>query len=147
MADAPSRPRVVLVNRCVILDDEHRILLLKRSATDRHLRGPWEIPGGKLDENQDLLAARTREIEEETGLQVADLHPLVYADSYLITDGSYKGLPYVLLVSVARASGGRLKLSFEHDEAKWAPYAEALAEPGLTREVRTALIALERYLT
>lgn len=144
-APRTKRPKVVLVNRCFLIR-KGKLLLVKRSATDTHYPGLWEGPGGKLDEGQDLTHALEREVMEETGLLVSPIHPLVFADSYVIGgEGKYKGLPYVVLFGVMKSKGGTLKLSDEHDESEWVSYKMAL-DYDLTPEVRKALIALKKPL-
>lgn len=95
-----ERPQVVLVNRCII-ENEGKLLLIKRASDDSYNPGLWEFPGGKLDEGQDLTSALKREVLEETGLRVEPTSPLVYADSFIIEQGKYHGLPYVVLFGVA----------------------------------------------
>jgi 8-oxo-dGTP diphosphatase len=145
LLDMSERPRVILVNRCVLLNDDNQILLIRRSLSDSHLPGLWECPGGKLDQGQDLTHAREREVMEETGLLINLTHPLVYADSYVVGEGKYIGLPYVCLFGIGKSVGGKLALSDEHAEFAWASYDEALSY-NLTPESRKALIVMKDYL-
>lgn len=141
-----ERPRVVLVNRCFIKNDEGKILIICRARQDRHNAGQWEVPGGKLDMGQDLSHALAREVLEETGLLVQQTYPLVFADSYVIGTGSrYTGLPYVVLFSVGRVVGGSLTLSEEHSAYVWVTYAELFAY-AITVEVKKAAIRLGHLL-
>jgi 8-oxo-dGTP diphosphatase len=139
-----SRPRIILVNRCFVLNDEKKILLIQRNSEDRW-PDKWECPGGKLDQGQDLNNAREREVLEETGLLVKLIHPLVYADSYIVDSGKYAGMPYVALYGIASSIGGILKLSSEHSNFEWVDYETALSYD-LTPDVRKALITLKEYL-
>ena len=137
-----KRPEVVLVNRCFVIH-KGKLFLVQRSATDTHHPGCWEGPGGKLEEGQDLTHALEREVMEEAGLLVSPIHPLVFADSYVIGgESKYKGLPYVVLFGIMESKGGTLKLSHEHDDSVWVSYKKAL-EYDLTPEVRKALIVLK----
>lgn len=52
---------------CIIRDEEGKILLLHRNTPKRQ---QWEIPGGKVDENEDAKKAAIREIREELGVDV-----------------------------------------------------------------------------
>lgn len=52
---------------CVITDDYDRILLLHRN-TDQFQH--WELPGGKVEEDETAEAAAVRELREELGVQV-----------------------------------------------------------------------------
>ena len=142
---ADQRPRVVLVNRCFVRDEGKLFLILQRAQTDAMNAGKWEVPGGKLDEGQDLTHAQEREVMEETGLLVQPTHPLVFADSFVIGTGQYIGLPYVVLFSITRLGGGKLTLSEEHMNHEWVTYDEMLART-LTVEVRKAAIMLRAYL-
>lgn len=139
-----NRPQIVLVNRCIIKNDD-ALLLIQRSANDNHNPGLWEFPGGKLDGGQDLASALGREVLEETGLTVEATSPLVYADSYIITTGKYTGLPYVVLFGIGRIVSGEVQLSDEHDDYAWATYDAALTR-NMTRESEKALKSLGSML-
>jgi 8-oxo-dGTP pyrophosphatase MutT (NUDIX family) len=140
-----QRPRIVLVNRCFVLHNDGRILVIRRSDSDTNYAGKWEVPGGKVDVGQDLTHAQEREVMEETGLYVEPVERLMVADSYVIGTGPYKGLPYVVLFSICNAVGGALALSEEHTDSAWVTYSELLSYD-LTPEVRKAAIVLQPYL-
>jgi 8-oxo-dGTP diphosphatase len=53
---------------CVIKDEGGKILLIHRN-TERLVQ--WELPGGKLEEGEDLQAAAIREVQEEVGIAVS----------------------------------------------------------------------------
>ena len=46
---------------------EGRVLVARR-ASDQHLPGAWEFPGGKIDDGEEPEAAALRELREEAGL-------------------------------------------------------------------------------
>jgi 8-oxo-dGTP diphosphatase len=50
-----------------ILTKDGKILLLHRNTAKRK---QWEIPGGKIDEDEDSQATAIREVEEELGVKV-----------------------------------------------------------------------------
>lgn len=139
------RPSVVLVNRCFVLN-KGRLLLIRRSPTDRNNPGQWECPGGKVDEGQDITHAQEREVMEETGLLVKPTFPLAFIESFIIGDkGKYKGQLYLALFSITKVIGGKFKLSEEHTAHKWALYEEML-DMDITLQVRKAAIELEEHL-
>lgn len=52
----------------VIIDDEGRVLLTKRSIPP--FKDLWVMPGGKIDLGEPILDALKREVHEEVGLEV-----------------------------------------------------------------------------
>ena len=48
---------------CAVIDDEGRVLLSKRDDFN-----VWNLPGGRLDSSERMLAAVAREVREETGI-------------------------------------------------------------------------------
>lgn len=138
-----SRPRVVLVNRCIIFNNKGKFLLIKRSMNDYHAPGAWEFPGGKLDEGQDLSQALEREVLEETGLLIIPTTRIAFTESSVIPKGKYKGLPYVVVIGIGKMLGGKLKLSEEHTDYKWVDTKEAYLMP-IKEEIRKALIVLSK---
>jgi len=46
-----------------------KILITKRTS-DQHLAGLWEFPGGKVEKNEDVVSALSRELYEELGIVV-----------------------------------------------------------------------------
>src|SRR5260221_6010725 len=65
-------PPLVLVVAGVLLehrDGAPRVLLTQRKK-GAHLEGLWELPGGKIDPDEDPRAALVRELREELGIEV-----------------------------------------------------------------------------
>ncbi|MEZ5175158.1 MAG: NUDIX domain-containing protein [Acidimicrobiia bacterium] len=62
---APRPTRLVPAASAVVVDDEGRLLLAKR--TDNSL---WTIPGGTMKPGESIAETAIREVKEETGLEV-----------------------------------------------------------------------------
>ncbi len=138
-------PRVVLVNRCILIGKDNKILLIQRSAEDPWLPGKWEFPGGKLDPGQSPTDALERELWEETHLTMTPISRQAYAYGKILTEGKYAGLPFLEIIGIANLQGGRLTLSKEHQDSGWKTIEEAYSLE-LTDETRKALGELEETL-
>jgi 8-oxo-dGTP diphosphatase len=107
-----------LAVRAVIFDEQGRCLLVRRSAHNRSFVGTWEWPGGKADPGETFDAAVRREVAEEAGLQI-ELTGV--AGAFLIEMAQ---MHLAVLCMEAKACGGELRLSDEHDQSAWVPLAE-----------------------
>lgn len=63
-----------IITACAIIyiktDDEYKILLTRRSFNSSFLPGCYEIPGGHIDEGEEILDGLKREIREELNLSI-----------------------------------------------------------------------------
>jgi 8-oxo-dGTP pyrophosphatase MutT (NUDIX family) len=50
--------------------DGERLFVVRKSADDPHNPGRWEVPGGRMEFGEDIDEHLSREVFEETGLQV-----------------------------------------------------------------------------
>jgi 8-oxo-dGTP diphosphatase len=70
-----SRPLIFVV--AAALYDERGQVLIAQRPVGRHMAGRWEFPGGKVDGGETELAALTRELREELGIEVAAARPFM----------------------------------------------------------------------
>ena len=109
--------------KAVILDDEGRCLLIRRSAHNTHFAGCWEWPGGKLDPGECFAVGLEREVMEECGLTV-ELTGLAGAMEFEMPK-----VRVVLLCMEARLTGGVMRMSEEHDDSAWVPLSDLKDQP------------------
>lgn len=140
-----KRADIIIVQRSFVLREDRRMIIVKRTKTDRHQPGLWEIPGGKLDEGETLAQAHKREVMEETGLLIEPAAQLFFPDSYIIPNDPYKGVFFVTLFGIAKLVGGTLELSSEHDDSAWVTYEEMLSYD-LVPKVRNAALVLKEFV-
>ena len=86
----------------VVRNAQDEILIALRHS-DSHQGGLWEFPGGKVEANEDVVGALSRELAEETGLHVLSAQPLMkinhdYTDKSVLLDVwevlDYRGEPF-----------------------------------------------------
>jgi len=95
----PDMPLHVAVG--VIIDPEEHILIALRDK-HAHQGGLWEFPGGKVEANETVQQALVRELQEELGIKVNAMSPLIkikhhYTDLSVLLDvwmvDHYQGKP------------------------------------------------------
>lgn len=131
-AEAARDDIVQLVVGAVVREND-TVLLLRRPADD-FMGGIYELPSGKVDPGEDLHSALVREVQEETGLNVAAITGYLGHFDYLSSSGK-TSRQFTFTVKVTAT--GPLTLT-EHDEHRWHPVAE---EPPVTDAVRQILAA------
>lgn len=108
-----EHPRHIIVVGALVRNSEGRLLLI------RHHRRGWEIPQGRVEEGEGLLAALCREVREETGVEV-EPGPLAAIHSKLTPPSA------LILTFLAAATGGKPTPSEESPEVGWFEEAEGL---------------------
>ena len=96
-----------------LVESGGRVLLVRRAPWDA-MPGHWELPGGKVDAGEPLLAALARELAEETGLTLGCAPFLTSTSRWR----SRSGRPIREYVYEA-VSNGEVRLSDEHDAYEW----------------------------
>ncbi|MGB3587905.1 MAG: NUDIX hydrolase [Tunicatimonas sp.] len=69
--DYPQNIKVT-VDAVVFTSDHQEVLLIQRKNDP--FQGQWALPGGFVDDDEDLEMAVARELEEETGVATNDFH-------------------------------------------------------------------------
>lgn len=92
------------------------VLILKKSDIVDIYPGQWDLPGGRLDPEESWDDGLTREVREETGLQVKFLCEVrTWESSRWDTLGKTVLCDYIT---------GEVRLSWEHTEFFWLPMNE-----------------------
>ena len=61
------------VTKVVIIDDDNRVLMLKRSNYMDKYAGEWDLPGGHIKIGENLETGLKREVKEETDLTIENI--------------------------------------------------------------------------
>ena len=94
--------KFIHVVAAVIVNLAGEVLLALRPK-DKHQGGLWEFPGGKVEPDEEVLAALERELQEELGITVTQARPLIrvqhrYPDKAVLLDvwrvDGFEGVPH-----------------------------------------------------
>lgn len=125
----------VLAASAVIVDDLHRVLLVRRGHAPAE--GLWSLPGGSVEAGESIEGAVSREVHEETGL-IVDVGGEVWRVRVELAPGAF----YDVRAHRADVKGGKLHPGDDAEEAAWVDRA-SLDDYLLTPNLREFL---HRYL-
>ncbi|MCI0581431.1 MAG: NUDIX domain-containing protein [Chloroflexi bacterium] len=124
------------------LDPDGRLeILLIRRAPDRLYPGLWQCVTGRLEPGERIAEGALREVVEETGVRARDLEG--FYETELVSWFHEASLDALLCEAVFAARvrpGAEIRLSREHDDARWLPVDEAKALviwPAYVRAIET----------
>lgn len=110
--------------KTALFNQDGLVLLAKRSATDDRRPNEWDLPGGLVENGEEINRGAAREVLEEVGLSV-EPHAL---DLIFAETGVYKQDSNTRLLFVAHAPSGEITLSDEHSEYRWATLEQVIAD-------------------
>ena len=100
------------------------VLMLRRSDSSRIYPGRYNGVGGHLERQEDPLSGMRREILEETGLQVTQLHLRAL---YNIDAGGHQGV--LLFVFTCQSASRELCPATPEGALRWVPRHELMSLP------------------
>jgi len=103
-----------LAAKSFIVNDKNELLLIKRPEDVPHCPGVWEVPGGRLNKEEDPFEGLKREVKEETGIEIDIKNPLkvhhfTRQDSQKIT----------MITFLCKPITTNIVLSKEHVDYEW----------------------------
>ena len=131
MAYTYKYPRPAVTADCIVItkEAEPKVLLIERG--DEPFKGCWAFPGGFMNMDETTKQCAIRELEEETGLKVSEVHQI---GAYSKVDRDPRGrtvtVAYLAIVDEPMAVSGQddaakaqwfllsalPELAFDHDE-------------------------------
>lgn len=119
-----ARPEQRVQAKVILLNARGEILLLKRSDYSYRRAKEWELIGGGVDAGESPEAAASREIREESGLQVpVTTKDLVFAQTRVPEDSQVN---VTWITYIASTDDDTVQLSKEHTDFRWATVDSAL---------------------
>lgn len=131
MAYTYKYPRPAVTADCIVITKEPdpKVLLVERG--DEPFKGCWAFPGGFMNMDETTEQCAIRELEEETGLRVSDVHQIgAYSKVYRDPRGRTITVAYLAIVDEPIAVNGQddaakaqwfplstlPELAFDHDD-------------------------------
>ena len=112
---------MVKVASSLLVNNEGKLLILKRSEKVRTYKGQWGVVAGYVEETEKPYQTAIKEIKEEAGLEKDDLNlvkqygPIKFTD---IQEGkSYDWEIYVFVFIIKKNS--KINIDWEHIEKRW----------------------------
>lgn len=116
----PPRQQFGLAAAVYAVRDDGHILLLKRGEGSA-LAGQFFLPGGLVEHDELPIDGARRELHEESGLTIGDLHPVGSYPMHI-----YGGL-FLQLTYWGLVDADAVVLSHEHDAHQWVDPHDMLA--------------------
>lgn len=111
------------VAKVLIIDNNDRYLLMTRSNHPTFLNDP-DLPGGTVEEDEELVEAAIREVIEEAGIS---LHPTNLEHLYTGSEYSRHTTEYTLYIARI-AERPTVTISWEHSSYAWVDHKEFLEQ-------------------
>jgi ADP-ribose pyrophosphatase YjhB (NUDIX family) len=117
---ASPRERPIATVGALIFNGRNEVLMIRT----RKWSNLWGIPGGKIELGESSLAALSREIKEETNLDVENIRFVMVQDC-IHSKEFYRDAHFILLNYVCKTAGPEtVQLNDEAEEYRWIPLAD-----------------------
>lgn len=110
------------VGVCLLKDN--KVLLGKR--INAHGQGTWAFPGGHLEFGETVTQCAAREVEEETGMRIANIRRGPFTEDFFLAEGRH----YITIIMIADWHAGEPELREPHKCEQWGWFEwDLLPEP------------------
>jgi len=130
--NATELPRLIDVYPYLIIRDEPRYLLLRRSSNVVYA-GEWRMIGGKVQDGETSVQAAIREFREETFQQPHSAWVVPTVNAFY--DPQADQIRYIPAFAF-ECSSNEIRLNHEHDDFEWLPIDEAVHRLGWYEQKR-----------
>ena len=138
-------PRPAVTADCVVItkEEQPKVLLIQRGIDP--YKGSWAFPGGFMNMDETTEQCAIRELEEETGLRVSDVHQI---GAYSKVDRDPRGRTITVAYLAIINAPVEVKGQDDAAKAEWFPLS-ALPELAFDHAdiMRDAVKAYKKYLS
>ncbi len=110
---------VRLIQKCIIVSKDGKILAFKRAMDDHSRGGNWDLPGGGYEQGEDVIEAIKREVREEAGITINSVTPIFFMNKIGVSAGFFQGSTVFGICYTSADWRGEVTLSDEHIEYRW----------------------------
>lgn len=103
-------------SKCIIINDENKFLILKRTNYSNNGQDQWDFPGGSVNLDECVNESIKREVNEELRIELNETQVFKINSGKGITSGQFI---FVLFASKEYDLKRGITLSDEHSEYKW----------------------------
>ncbi len=121
MTGEPGTRRPLATVGALVVGPTGRVLLVRTHKW----RERWGVPGGKIEYGETMAAAVRREVREETGLELVDIHWAPVQEA-VESPEFHRSAHFLLLNFVARSDSEQVRLNDEAQTFAWVDPKEAL---------------------
>jgi len=139
-AKKPSKPLLFRIVTAGIIWKNNQALLLQRPENEEFYPGIWELPGGTRNFNESSTDALTREVREETGLDITSIKPIPTFDYVLEKHNQIVDTTQINFLATINDPLQKPRVSLEHKNIKWFTLKEIKALDKITEETRRSII-------
>ncbi|SFM21313.1 NUDIX domain-containing protein [Salibacterium qingdaonense] len=124
--EAPHPNSVKPASAAALVNENEEILLVKRRDNEK-----WAMPGGTMEEGENLAACVKREVREETGydIEVTGIVGTYTNPGTVIAYSDGEVRREFLILYEARITGGEMQLDAESSDYAWVSPSDAAALP------------------
>jgi 8-oxo-dGTP pyrophosphatase MutT (NUDIX family) len=101
------------------IQDEQKILILKRSDKVKTMKGLWAGISGIIEKNESPLTRAKIEIYEETGISEDKIKLIKSADKLRVNSPQYENHEWEIFPFLFEAKNPEIKLNWENSEYLW----------------------------
>ena len=137
-----------LTVKAAVINDEGKVLLLKRAKKENTNAEKYDLPGGHLEKGEAILAGLWREIKEETGLEIKETD-IIKVSEYPTNHPLFNKIKSLRFIAFSQGRAVKLNAQ-EHQSYQWMKIDDAIKQfnikDGFEKEKKETLEKAKQYL-